>query len=121
MISALSGVRVSSGSSANSRCRRYLFSNSATVAPSPLVRMRIPPIERSRSTLAASVARIAWYGDPVSSTGALMALKVPALQAKLADMGFDIVASTPEDYSRKIRSEIELWSGIVRQNNIKVD
>lgn len=49
------------------------------------------------------------------------ALKVPALQAKLADMGFDIVASTPEDYSRKIRSEIELWSGIVRQNNIKVD
>ncbi len=49
------------------------------------------------------------------------ALKVPALQAKLAEMGFDTVAGSPEDYGRKIRSEIDLWTRIVRDNNIKVD
>ena len=49
------------------------------------------------------------------------ALKSPALQAKLTDMGFDVVASSPEEYGRKIRQEIELWSQIVRDNQIKVD
>jgi tripartite-type tricarboxylate transporter receptor subunit TctC len=49
------------------------------------------------------------------------ALRTPALQAKLSDMGFDIVASSPEEYARKIRQEIELWSAIVRDNQIKAD
>lgn len=49
------------------------------------------------------------------------ALKSPALQAKLTDMGFDVVASSPEEYGRKIRQEIELWSQIVKDNQIKVD
>ncbi len=49
------------------------------------------------------------------------ALRQPALAAKLADMGFDMVGGSPEDYGRKIRSEIELWSRIVKDNQIKVD
>jgi len=49
------------------------------------------------------------------------ALKSPALQAKLTDMGFDVVASSSEDYGKKIRSEIDLWSRIVKENQIKVD
>lgn len=49
------------------------------------------------------------------------ALKLPALQAKLSEMGFDTVAGSPDDYGRKIRSEIDLWTRIVRENNIKVD
>jgi tripartite-type tricarboxylate transporter receptor subunit TctC len=49
------------------------------------------------------------------------ALRNPALQAKMADMGFDIVGGSAEDYSRKIRNEIELWTRIVRENQIKVD
>jgi len=49
------------------------------------------------------------------------ALKSPALQAKLIDMGFDIVASSSEDYGKKIRTEIDLWSRIVKENQIKVD
>ena len=36
-------------------------------------------------------------------------------------MGFDTVGGSPDDYGRKIRSEIDLWSRIVRENNIKVD
>jgi tripartite-type tricarboxylate transporter receptor subunit TctC len=49
------------------------------------------------------------------------ALRQPALQAKLSDMGFDIVGGSADDYGRKILSEIELWSRIVRDNKIKVD
>jgi tripartite-type tricarboxylate transporter receptor subunit TctC len=49
------------------------------------------------------------------------ALKSPALQAKLTDMGFDVVASSSEDYGKKIRTEIDLWSRIVKENQIKVD
>lgn len=49
------------------------------------------------------------------------ALRQPALQAKMSEMGFDIVAGTPEAYGRKIRQEIELWSRIVKDNQIKTD
>ncbi|MEO5772076.1 MAG: tripartite tricarboxylate transporter substrate binding protein [Burkholderiaceae bacterium] len=49
------------------------------------------------------------------------ALRNPALQAKLADMGFDVVGGSAEDYGKKIRSEIELWGRIVRDNQIKVE
>lgn len=49
------------------------------------------------------------------------ALRNPALQAKLAEMGFDVVGGSADDYGRKIRSEIESWSKIVRDNQIKVD
>ena len=35
--------------------------------------------------------------------------------------GFDIVGGSPDDYGRKIRSEIELWSRIVKDNQIKVE
>ena len=49
------------------------------------------------------------------------ALRSPALQVKLTDMGFDVVASSPEAYGKKIRQEIDLWSKIVRDNQIKAD
>jgi tripartite-type tricarboxylate transporter receptor subunit TctC len=49
------------------------------------------------------------------------ALRTPALQAKLIEMGFDVVASSPDAYGKKIRQEIELWSKIVRDNQIKAD
>ena len=49
------------------------------------------------------------------------ALQSPALKAKLTDMGFDVVASSSEDYGKKIRMEIELWSRIVKENQIKVE
>ena len=49
------------------------------------------------------------------------ALRQPALQAKMSEMGFDIVAGSPEAYGRKIRQEIELWSRIVKDNQIKTD
>ena len=51
----------------------------------------------------------------------VQALRSPALHAKLTDMGFDVVASSPEAYGKKIRQEIDLWSKIVRDNQIKAD
>jgi hypothetical protein len=36
-------------------------------------------------------------------------------------MGFDIVGGSAYDYGRKIRSEIDLWSRIVKDNKIQVD
>ena len=33
----------------------------------------------------------------------------------------EVVASSPDEYARKIRQEIELWSQIVKDNQIKVE
>jgi tripartite-type tricarboxylate transporter receptor subunit TctC len=49
------------------------------------------------------------------------ALKSPLLQSKLTDMGFDVVASSSDEYGKKIRAEIELWSKIVKENQIKLE
>ena len=49
------------------------------------------------------------------------ALQTPALREKLGEMGFDVVASTPDVYAKLIRDEIERWSSVVKQANIKVD
>lgn len=49
------------------------------------------------------------------------ALATPALRDKLQDLGFDVVASSPEAYGKLIRDEIERWTAVVRQQNIKVD
>ena len=37
------------------------------------------------------------------------------------EMGFDVIASTPEAYGKLIRDEIERWSRVVKEQNIKVD
>jgi len=49
------------------------------------------------------------------------ALATPALRAKLEEMGFDVIGSTPEGYGKLIRDEIERWSRVVKEQNIKVD
>jgi tripartite-type tricarboxylate transporter receptor subunit TctC len=49
------------------------------------------------------------------------ALSTPSVRDKLGALGFDVVASTPEAYAQTIRDEIERWSKVVREQNIKVD
>ena len=46
---------------------------------------------------------------------------MPAVREKLQDLGFDVVASSPEAYGKLIRDEIERWSKVVRDQGIKVD
>ena len=49
------------------------------------------------------------------------ALATPAVREKLQEMGFDVIGSSPEAYARLIRDEIERWSKVVKEQNIKVE
>jgi tripartite-type tricarboxylate transporter receptor subunit TctC len=46
-------------------------------------------------------------------------LALPDMKERLAALGYDIVASTPEEYARRIEVEIELWAKVIRAANIK--
>jgi tripartite-type tricarboxylate transporter receptor subunit TctC len=48
------------------------------------------------------------------SSSLQLALAMPAVREKLQDLGFDVVASSPEAYAKLIRDEIERWSKVVR-------
>ncbi|WP_439597872.1 tripartite tricarboxylate transporter substrate-binding protein [Falsiroseomonas sp.] len=50
------------------------------------------------------------------------ALEVPEVRARLAEpMGVEIVASTPEDFGRFLDTQMETWSAVIRDNQIKPD
>jgi len=46
-------------------------------------------------------------------------LKQPETRARYATAGMEIVASTPEEFSRAIASEIKRWARVVKAANIK--
>jgi len=45
-------------------------------------------------------------------------LSMPDTRDKLATMGFDPVASTPEEFAQWIRTEIVRWGKVIRDANI---
>ena len=55
------------------------------------------------------------------SSSLTRALARPDLRDKLQELGFDVVASTPDAYAKLIRDEIDRWSAVVKQQDIKVD
>ena len=59
--------------------------------------------DRVIATLNAEVARI---------------VKLPQVRERLASLGFDPVATTPEEASKRIREEIEKWGDVIRQAKI---
>ena len=58
--------------------------------------------------------------DKLHST-LVKALANPTLRGKLQELGFDVVASTPDVYGKLIRSEIDRWSSVVKAQNIRVE
>ena len=46
-------------------------------------------------------------------------MAAPDLKARLALLGFEPVASTPEEFARYARVEFEKWAKVIRQSNIK--
>ena len=50
---------------------------------------------------------------------ATRALRAPAAAARLDDLGFEVVASQPEDFARFQMQEIERWRGVVARGNIR--
>ena len=72
----------------------------------------------------------AWWGmlgpagipsDIVQRMNAEMAkvLKLPAVQERLVQMGVQVVSSSPEDFGKFVRNEVDRWGKVVRENNIK--
>lgn len=48
-------------------------------------------------------------------------LKDPGVVKNLTDFGFEIIGSTPKELDARIRSDIELWAGIIKKANIVVE
>ncbi len=49
------------------------------------------------------------------------ALAQPAVRDKLQSLGFDVAGSSPDAYAKLIRDEIDRWSNVVKEQNIKVE
>ena len=48
-------------------------------------------------------------------------LRDPANAGRFATLGLDIIASTPDEFRDSIKSEIERWSKVVKEANIKAE
>ena len=48
-------------------------------------------------------------------------LALPDVKERVAGLGFDIVASTPEQFTAQIRAEIEKWGKVIKASGIKAD
>jgi len=48
-------------------------------------------------------------------------MAVPEIKERMAELGFEIVASTPDAFSARIRTEIPKWAKVIRSANIKAD
>jgi tripartite-type tricarboxylate transporter receptor subunit TctC len=46
------------------------------------------------------------------------AMALPEVRQKLADMGFDPVASTPDEFAQWIRDETVRWGNVIRDAKI---
>jgi len=45
----------------------------------------------------------------------------PEMTARLAELGYDPVASTPEEFNDRIKSEIETWAKVIRAARIRAE
>jgi len=48
-------------------------------------------------------------------------LAQPDMQERLAVLGYDVVASTPEEFAIRIKTEIDMWAKVIRAANIKAE
>ena len=48
-------------------------------------------------------------------------MREPAMLARQAELGFEVVASTPEAFAQTIKSDYERFGAIVRKANIKIE
>jgi tripartite-type tricarboxylate transporter receptor subunit TctC len=48
-------------------------------------------------------------------------IALPDVKARLAELGYDPVASTPEEFANRIKAEIEIWAKVIRAAHIKAE
>jgi tripartite-type tricarboxylate transporter receptor subunit TctC len=46
-------------------------------------------------------------------------IAAPDMQARLAELGYDPVASTPDEFGNRIKTEIASWGQVIRAARIK--
>ncbi|TMG79391.1 MAG: tripartite tricarboxylate transporter substrate binding protein [Betaproteobacteria bacterium] len=49
------------------------------------------------------------------------ALRTPELSARFAQMGLDVIASSPEEFSAHLKSELEKWGRVIRERRMRVE
>ena len=52
---------------------------------------------------------------------AVKALRAPDVSERMGQIGFDVVASTPEEFGRFMQDEVERWTRVVQRGGIKPD
>lgn len=48
-------------------------------------------------------------------------MKLPDAKERLANVGFEIVASTPDEFAKLIRDDIPKWTKVVRDSAIRAE
>jgi tripartite-type tricarboxylate transporter receptor subunit TctC len=49
------------------------------------------------------------------------ALRSPEVSERMAQIGFDVVASSPEEFGKFMRDEVSRWTRVVQKGGIKPD
>lgn len=49
------------------------------------------------------------------------AVRSPDLNARFAEQGADVIASSPAGFAAHIRNELKLWARVVKESGIKAD
>jgi tripartite-type tricarboxylate transporter receptor subunit TctC len=48
-------------------------------------------------------------------------LRSPGISARFAQMGLDVIASTPEEFSAHLKKELEKWGRVIRERRMRVE
>jgi len=48
-------------------------------------------------------------------------ITLPDMRERFATLGFDLVASTPAEFDRRVKAELETWGRVIRAANIKME
>jgi len=48
-------------------------------------------------------------------------LHSPEVSARFGQMGLDVIASTPEEFSAHLEKEVEKWGKLIREKRMSVD
>jgi tripartite-type tricarboxylate transporter receptor subunit TctC len=48
-------------------------------------------------------------------------LSDPTIKQRLSESGFEPQTSTPEEFSRYMKSEIAKWAKVIRESNVTLD
>jgi tripartite-type tricarboxylate transporter receptor subunit TctC len=52
---------------------------------------------------------------------AVRALRSPDIRERMNQIGFDVVASTPEEFGKFMQEEVDRWTKVVQRGGIKAE